>query len=95
MQPTSLNFKKNASRALSDPQLQRALSNVKTGFIAKRAEARAALPEFDPVLVAMVEEDLRLAAEDAFRVCARQAKTDEERFRLVDRANTVRPLTWI
>ena len=47
MQPTSLNFKENASRALSDPQLQRALSNVKTGFIAKRAEARAALPEFD------------------------------------------------
>ena len=47
MQPTSLNFKENASRALGDPQLQRALSNVKTGFIAKRAEARAALPEFD------------------------------------------------
>ncbi len=47
MQPTSLNFKENASRALRDPQLQRALSNVKTGFIAKRAEARAALPEFD------------------------------------------------
>ena len=47
MQPTSLNFKENASRALKDPQLQRALSNVKTGFIAKRAEARAALPEFD------------------------------------------------
>jgi L-lactate dehydrogenase complex protein LldF len=47
MQPTSLNFKENAARALSDPQLQRALSHVKTGFIAKRAEARAALPEFD------------------------------------------------
>ena len=47
MQPTSLNFKENATRALSDPQLQRALGNVKTGFIAKRAEARAALPEFD------------------------------------------------
>ena len=47
MQPTSLNFKENASRALNDPQLQRALGNVKTGFIAKRAEARAALPEFD------------------------------------------------
>jgi L-lactate dehydrogenase complex protein LldF len=47
MQSTSLNFKENASRALKDAQLQRALSNVKTGFIAKRAEARAALPEFD------------------------------------------------
>ncbi len=47
MQSTSLNFKENASRALNDAQLQRALGNVKTGFIAKRAEARAALPEFD------------------------------------------------
>ncbi len=47
MQPTSLNFKENASRALKDEQLQRALANVKTGFVAKRAEARAALPEFD------------------------------------------------
>ena len=55
MQPTSLNFKKNASRALSDPQLQRALSNVKTGFIAKRAEARAALPEFDGLRAVAVD----------------------------------------
>lgn len=47
MQPTSLLFKENASRALKDAQLQRALSNVKTGFVTKRAEARAALPEFD------------------------------------------------
>ncbi len=47
MQPTSLNFKENAARALHDPQLQRALGNVKTGFIAKRAQARAGLPEFD------------------------------------------------
>ncbi len=55
MQPTSLNFKENASRALKDPQLQRALSNVKTGFIAKRAEARAALPEFDELRAVAVE----------------------------------------
>ncbi len=55
MQPTSLNFRENATRALNDPQLQRALGNVKTGFITKRAEARAALPEFD---------DLRAAATD-------------------------------
>ena len=47
MQSTSLNFKENATRALADPQLQRALGNVKTGFIVKRAQARAALPEFD------------------------------------------------
>ncbi len=55
MQPTSLNFKENASRALGDPQLQRALSNVKTGFIAKRAEARAALPEFDELRTVAVD----------------------------------------
>ncbi|MGO9171098.1 MAG: LutB/LldF family L-lactate oxidation iron-sulfur protein [Rhodomicrobium sp.] len=47
MQSTSLNFKENAARALHDPQLQRALGNVKTGFMVKRAQARAALPEFD------------------------------------------------
>ena len=55
MQTTSLNFKENSSRALHDAQLQRALGNVKTGFIAKRAAARAALPEFD---------DLRKVATD-------------------------------
>ena len=55
MQPTSLNFKENASRALKDPQLQRALGNVKTGFIAKRAEARAALPEFDELRTVAAE----------------------------------------
>ena len=47
MQPASLLFKENASQALKDAQLQRALANVKTGFVTKRAEARAALPEFD------------------------------------------------
>ncbi len=47
MQPASLNFKENATRALADPQLQRALGNVKSGFMVKRAQARAALPEFD------------------------------------------------
>jgi L-lactate dehydrogenase complex protein LldF len=47
MHSTSSNFKDNAARALADPQLQRALQNVKTGFIVKRARARAELPEFD------------------------------------------------
>ncbi len=47
MKPASLNFKENATRALADAQLQRALGNVKTGFMVKRAQARAALPEFD------------------------------------------------
>jgi L-lactate dehydrogenase complex protein LldF len=47
MQPTSLKFKDNAAKALADPQLQRALGNVKTGFIVKRAKVRDALPEWD------------------------------------------------
>lgn len=55
MQPTSLNFKENAARALHDPELQRALSHVKTGFIVKRSQARAALPEFDALRAAAVE----------------------------------------
>ena len=40
------------------------------------------------------EVDLRLAAEDAFRACAREAKTELERYAFVDRANQVRPVTW-
>ncbi len=47
MKPASLNFRENAARALEDAQLQRALLNVKAGFMIKRARARAALPEFD------------------------------------------------
>jgi serine/threonine-protein kinase PknG len=45
--------------------------------------------------VPMTERDLRRAAEDAFRVSARQAKTDLERYALVDQANEVRPVTWV
>ena len=44
---TSPQFKENARRALADPQLQRALSKVETGFIERRAAAAAQLPEFD------------------------------------------------
>ncbi len=40
-------FKANARHALDDAQLQRALGNVQRGFIAKRANAVAGLPEFD------------------------------------------------
>ncbi len=39
-------FKLNASRALEDAKLQRALLNVKRGFIVKRSLARSKLPEF-------------------------------------------------
>ena len=40
-------FKASAARALADPALQKALQNVKRGFIVKRAAAKAKLPEFD------------------------------------------------
>ncbi len=47
MQPTSQAFKDNAAQALQDAQLQKALGNVRRGFVVKRAKAREALPEFD------------------------------------------------
>src|SRR5262245_65579786 len=40
-------FRKAAAQALADPALQKALLNVKRGFVAKREAARADLPEFD------------------------------------------------
>jgi L-lactate dehydrogenase complex protein LldF len=52
---TSDHFKENAARALADEQLQRALGNVKRGFIDKRQAAIDRLPEF---------EDLRDSARD-------------------------------
>jgi L-lactate dehydrogenase complex protein LldF len=45
--PTSPEFKQNASRALNDPALQKALKNVESGFIGKRARAADKLPEFE------------------------------------------------
>src|SRR5882672_9778185 len=47
MQLTADTFKENAREALSDPQLQRALNHVRHNFIDKRAQAAAALPEFE------------------------------------------------
>jgi L-lactate dehydrogenase complex protein LldF len=47
MESKSHAFKANSSAALHDKQLQKALGNVRAGFIDKRAKARAALPEFD------------------------------------------------
>lgn len=44
---TSPTFKENAREALADRQLQRALGNVRAGFIDKRRKAVDALPEFD------------------------------------------------
>lgn len=47
MQITSPQFKGNATTALGDQQLQRALSNVEKGFVDKRQVAAGALPEFE------------------------------------------------
>jgi L-lactate dehydrogenase complex protein LldF len=47
MQPTSHAFKSNATAALGDAQLQKALSGLKGGLVANRAKARANLPEFE------------------------------------------------
>ncbi|MBF9234977.1 LutB/LldF family L-lactate oxidation iron-sulfur protein [Microvirga alba] len=44
---TSPQFKRNAARALADTQLQKALGNVKQGFIDKRRKAAEKLPEFE------------------------------------------------
>jgi len=55
LQSTTPEFKRNARGALADEKLQSALAFAKPGFSTKRAQARAALPEFD---------DLRDAARD-------------------------------
>lgn len=47
MDITSPTFKQNARGALADVQLQKALGNVRSGFIDKRQKAVDALPEFD------------------------------------------------
>jgi len=47
MLPGTEHFPQAARKALDDAALQKALGNVKRGFIAKRAKARARLPEFE------------------------------------------------
>ena len=47
MKPTTRDFKANARVALGDVQLQRALSGLPGGLVARRTAARAALPEFE------------------------------------------------
>jgi len=47
MHLTSPEFKSNAHHALDDGQLQRALGNVRAGFIDKRIKAVNGLPEFE------------------------------------------------
>jgi len=40
-------FKQRAAQALGDTRLQKALQNVKRGFVEKRQAAKTKLPEFD------------------------------------------------
>lgn len=47
MELAAKHFKANASKALVDAQLQKALGNVEKGFIGKRKKAADALPEFE------------------------------------------------
>ncbi|MEJ2630833.1 MAG: LutB/LldF family L-lactate oxidation iron-sulfur protein [Acidihalobacter sp.] len=47
MNPASTQFKANAREALHDAQLQRALTNIRSGFVAKRRAALEILPEFE------------------------------------------------
>ena len=46
---TTRNFIGNARAALDDGNLQQALGTMKTGFVEKRRQARARLPEFDDI----------------------------------------------
>jgi L-lactate dehydrogenase complex protein LldF len=46
MKDTTDSFKRSVAKALADTELQRALQNVKSGFIVKSAAAKAKLPEF-------------------------------------------------
>ncbi|HET9138754.1 serine/threonine-protein kinase [Actinophytocola sp.] len=43
----------------------------------------------------LAEADLRFGLEACYRALARQASTTEERIALVDRANEIRPRTWV
>ena len=43
------NFIGNAREALDDGNLQQALDKMKSGFVERRLEARARLPEFDDI----------------------------------------------
>jgi serine/threonine-protein kinase PknG len=43
----------------------------------------------------LTDQDLRLGLERCYRTLARQAGTAQERFALVDRANEIRPRTWV
>ena len=64
-----------------------ALGAIVSGQLAEDASLRLAGH-------ALVERDLRVALEALYRRLARTARSGDERIRLVDRANGVRPRTW-
>jgi len=47
MKSTARDFNQKAEKALQNPDLRKALAQVRDGFVVKRAKAFAALPEFD------------------------------------------------
>jgi Protein kinase G tetratricopeptide repeat len=51
-------------------------------------------PSFTLLAIPLREDDLRDAAEAAFRQCAHYAQSAEDRIALVDEANRVRRKTW-
>jgi serine/threonine-protein kinase PknG len=64
--------------------------------VAVRLARKGAAASPEPVLgVPFERAAMRLAAEKELRVCARMADKEEERFRLVDQANAIRPLTIV
>ncbi|MGH6969093.1 MAG: lactate utilization protein B [Stellaceae bacterium] len=54
MKATSHAFKANARQALGDPNLQRAMTNLRAGFVERRAHAVAQLPEWEELRDAAV-----------------------------------------
>ncbi|GMG82230.1 LutB/LldF family L-lactate oxidation iron-sulfur protein [Paralimibaculum aggregatum] len=49
LHPTTTRFRQNSREALANRNIQAAMSHAQSGFVAKRAAARAALPEFDAI----------------------------------------------
>ncbi|MEO0362316.1 MAG: LutB/LldF family L-lactate oxidation iron-sulfur protein [Pseudomonadota bacterium] len=48
-QPTTKRFKENVREAMADANLQKAMRTTGSGFVGKRAAARAGVPEFDAI----------------------------------------------
>ena len=60
MQTRAIEFRRASERALTDPDLVRALSKVGSGFVNKRRLAVEALPEFDEIREAAVRMKARV-----------------------------------